>query len=189
MSDDVYGLRTMESQGRVLDIGAYIGEFARECMKRWPDCHVVSIEPSRDMAESICLNMAVYGDRFRLFEGALSPGVGPVYFTKDVRNDGASHTRTTDGVPVNGFSLSAVLRMAGWDSVDLIKCDAEGAELFLFDSPSIIRAKVVVFEYHCWMNRRVPWEQFAEKHADLWKMELMAPPDPGGQCVVRAKRK
>jgi hypothetical protein len=54
----------------------------------------------------------------------------------------------TSGAEVRGITLSGLLEHLGWDYVDLMKIDVEGAEFAVFADPSMHRVGAIIGEVH-----------------------------------------
>lgn len=139
----------------LIDVGAHIGSFSAWIKQLWPDCQIVAVEPEAsgylvayqnlEPLSALVLNSRVNydGDDKLLF-------VDPV-------NSG-SH-RILDGVP-NGapavpapaaITLEQIMRKMGWDTLDLLKIDCEGAErdILLNCTDDFLRSvRRIVGEFH-----------------------------------------
>jgi FkbM family methyltransferase len=111
----------------VVDCGANHGEFTREMVRAFDAC-VIAVEP----------NPVLYGDVERagaaqVLSAAIAEGARSVWLSLD-DNDEAStivpHSRVdTEQVEVAALSLSTLLDQLGFERIDLLKLDIEGAEL------------------------------------------------------------
>ena len=120
--------RFLSERSRVIDLGANVGWFARKMVRRF-GCAVEAVEPSPD----VCASMKVEGP-MRKHQLAIAPADGPVRFHVAEESRGSSMTHVPKDalgvVEVEGMTLEAfVRRRLGWDGVDLVKMDIEGAEI------------------------------------------------------------
>ncbi len=125
-----------------LDIGANIGLvslYAAEHCKR-----IVAVEPAPDTFK-VLQAMTVKYPQIELVNAALSDEDGPTEFHVNDLNSTASSTVNTYGTLHNvpGLRLSSILSIYQLESVDVCKCDCEGAERNLTFEQLEIAAPVV----------------------------------------------
>jgi len=150
-----YGVVSGIRRGQVraiVDLGANTGLAARWLMHKYPAARIVAVEPERGNLEVLRRNLA--SDRVKIVpacigsrerEVALTTGTGAWGYHM-VEAD--SKTRSADRVPV--VTMDTVLSSAAMDSVDLLKCDIEGAERELFENCAswIQRVGAAIIECH-----------------------------------------
>lgn len=136
----------------IIDIGANVGSFALWAIERWPGCHVHCFEPLPDNFEllqrnlrhatgRVTLNKIAIGDESltRMFLGRNNCGEASLY---DVGEQ-------TD------ISVEVVTRSpAILPPAQIIKIDAEGAEVDILARMPAIEYDVVMLEYHGEARRR-----------------------------------
>ncbi|HSE27296.1 MAG TPA: FkbM family methyltransferase [Gemmatimonadales bacterium] len=139
----------------ILDGGAHIGASALHFARRYPGATVVAVEPERENYELLRINTAgcpnVVPVRAALWscEGTLDlwdRGTGPWGYTVI----GAARGWELLGQAVPAVTIGALLRRAGWQSIDILKLDIEGAEkeVLLSAAEWIARVRVVIVELH-----------------------------------------
>lgn len=129
-----------------LDIGANIGLvslYAADSCKR-----IVALEPAPDTYK-VLKAMTHNHLNIEIGEFALAPEDGEVVFYENDINSTASSTVNTYGkqIRVQGLKLSSILRIYQLEFVDVVKCDAEGAEGDSLSFAELEMAKPIVKSY------------------------------------------
>lgn len=140
---------------RILDLGANIGMTAVYFSGVWPDAQYLCVEPDPRNLELLRLNLAQNSLPAQVVEGAVGarPGRLELLFDDDptcstlLTSGLHGHTR---GIEVEVTTVEEVLDRAGWDDIDLLKIDIEGAEEDLLSgSPAWLdRVKAIIIEIH-----------------------------------------
>jgi FkbM family methyltransferase len=136
----------------VLDLGANLGEFSHELIRRY-DCLCHAVEPSPATFARIPEH-----DRLTKHNVAICQTAGPVdlHLTDDIQ---AASTARLDGhsyhasVSVRGMRLTDFIADLATDRIDLCKMDIEGAEIGVLDSCAdelLSRIGQVTIEFHEW---------------------------------------
>jgi FkbM family methyltransferase len=126
-----------------IDAGANIGAASLYLLRRYPSLRVIAVEPDPDTFAICSENLAQFGDRARLVQGAvwgsrceLSFVRSDVEWNSHVAGDaGAGSGPEQPGsrtVQVPAYDIPSLLEMAGADGVDLLKIDVEGSEANVF---------------------------------------------------------
>jgi len=138
----------------VVDIGAYIGDFALLAAKRLHARRVIAVEPSPSNFALLEKNVADNGfsDRIELVKAAVTDG-RPAMLNIDAPEDAqfrvSAYYNASGLKEVRGISLEELL--GGVETVDLLKIDCEGGEyLILQNTPDEVLGHVqnLVFEIH-----------------------------------------
>lgn len=138
----------------VLDLGANIGMTVRLWLHRFPDARVVAVEPDPDnfLVCSMNLDEADGASRAQLHNCCVAARAGLQFLDRStqpmayrVRPAPAAGT-----IEVPARTVEEIIRASGLDSVDLLKCDIEGAEEEIFRDCSswIHRVGLLVVELH-----------------------------------------
>lgn len=143
------------------DIGANVGWYSCNIAARFPRCVVHAFEPIHRTFENLRANVELNGQagRVTLNPVALSDYDGELRFHTDPHNPGASTcasgeaTETTQTVTCPVTTLDNHFARTELASLDVIKCDVEGAELMVFRGgvKTIAEHKPIVF---CEMLRK-----------------------------------
>jgi FkbM family methyltransferase len=114
---------------RVVDAGANVGMSALYFLLHYPEATVVALEPEESNHELCAANTRAFGDRCRVLRAALwshqtclSVIAGDAAWSTRVREIGE------DQPSVEALSLVQVMAQAGWEAIDIVKLDIEGAE-------------------------------------------------------------
>lgn len=150
-----------ETDDVIVDIGAHVGVFATECLKRGAG-RVVCIEPNPENVPRLAHNLRPFGERATIWPCAAWIGERPTVVRLTTR-PGAEHTGggtvvdVADGVPVIGWPLDDILKSIA-APIRLVKLDCEGAEFPLLEnSQEIWRASQIIGEWHLrWL-----WERYS----------------------------
>lgn len=122
----------------VIDCGANVGAFTR-WIATLCECQVFAVEPGPASYSILQRNVAELGDRVATFRGAIGAERGSAVLYEPFYGANASlNPSRKDWDPgvesheVDKVTLGDVLRMSGFDRVDLLKVDIEGAEQEIF---------------------------------------------------------
>lgn len=143
----------LNDPGTILDLGGYCGYTAIAFSARFPDARVAAVEPHPDNFKALTANVRLNGLPVTVFQAAATVTDGPVRLhlgggmTHGLIPTGHS---TGEAISVEGLSVPTILGRLGWDGVDLLKIDIEGAEEFLFRArqPWLGRVNTIIGEYH-----------------------------------------
>jgi len=143
----------------ILDLGGYCGYTAIAFSARFPQARIAAVEPHPANFAALSTNVKLNGLPVTAIQAAATPVDGPVeLFLGGGMTHGLTPNRfsTGDQITVQGLSVPAILARLGWDAVDLLKIDIEGAEESIFQArqPWLSRVKTIIGEFHC--DYRIP---------------------------------
>lgn len=143
-----YRKLTNPCDGVIADLGANIGAFTLDWVRRNPRAHVHAYEPDPETCAVLRENLAANAleSRVTVWNDAVARTDGPLAFE---RSSLSLSSRIGDGaLSVTGVSLATVLERAG--ALDLIKIDVEGAEADVLEggAPVLPRVPQLIGEYH-----------------------------------------
>jgi FkbM family methyltransferase len=116
---------------RILDLGANIGMAAVFLHQLFPDAEIVCVEPASINTPVLRRAIALNGIHGRIFEGAIGdePGFVDLHLSDQPDCNSVIPTeRQGQTVRVPQFSVPQIMEQMGWDGIDLLKLDIEGAE-------------------------------------------------------------
>jgi FkbM family methyltransferase len=123
----------LDSPSFIIDGGANIGIASLYFLNKYPATSIVAVEPSPANFEILSKNLAPYGKRVTLIQGAIWKGSGRL-----VLESGAEEWRTSVRAEdsdqkgsVKAFALPTLIAY-GNGTVDLLKLDIEGSESEVF---------------------------------------------------------
>jgi FkbM family methyltransferase len=133
---EVYGKSLPPGEVRlIVDAGANIGTTTVWYLNRFPEATVIAIEPDENNFRLLAENCRPYGSRVILIQAAIWPRDGEILriIGSDNANSisvAAGSANGADGCP--SISMNHLLELTPLRTVDIFKCDIEGAELDLF---------------------------------------------------------
>jgi FkbM family methyltransferase len=155
--EHVRGCRT------VIDLGANIGLATLYLSAHYPDCRFFAVEPNPDTFRVLDMNLrglvrdgraqilrgAVWGSEARLAADARRD---PEHFSAFATVEAAGDDDGDDGAHgrIEGLPIQELIARAGFEQVDLVKADIEGAEVELFkgDLGWLRRVNALAVEFH-----------------------------------------
>jgi FkbM family methyltransferase len=129
---------------RVLDLGANVGFASMLFAERYPKAEIVAVEAAPDTFARLQNNVAGLPSVRAMHIAVGTDGLTHI----DLAVPSAERHASAAGVVVPAKSLTRLLNDLGWDHVDLMKIDVEGAELIVFSDPAISRVRAIVGEVH-----------------------------------------
>src|SRR5436190_3717344 len=155
------GVCQLEPVRRIIDCGANIGLASYYLLHAYKEARAVVVEPDAANMALCRRNLAVFGDRVRYVQAAVWPISAAL---KVRRGDDESAAWAFQVSPpaegerpdVDGVTIAALMQTGGFDTVDLLKIDIEGAEGPLFDGGSVewlTKTRNIAVEIHGEANR------------------------------------
>jgi len=149
-------LYAMTDVGLVIDCGANVGYSAAAFLARFPDCHVVAIEPDAGNFAMLQRNVLPYGSRVTLRRAAVWSHMAPLVMSPDRYRDGREWSKqvrecqSDEHADFEGIDIASVLAASGYDRISLLKVDVEGAEAVIFrgDLRWLDRVDAIAIELH-----------------------------------------
>jgi FkbM family methyltransferase len=124
-----------------LDIGANIGGYTLFVAAHGgPECRIVAIEPQPDIYERLVFNVRLNGfSTVKALACAVADKDGELTLFVDAQNKGESSVKIMSGVgaeriTVPSKKLITLIEQQGFERVDAMKLDTEGAEDIILDS-------------------------------------------------------
>ena len=128
-----YGFEVPYKPRRIVDLGAYVGYASAYLATRFPDAHIIAVEPDLENFRMLGLNASAYGN-LKIVNAAVWGASTNVQIERSTAGDwGTRFSEGSDtGHDVKALTMRDILNVAGWRDADFIKCDIEGAELMVF---------------------------------------------------------
>ena len=182
-----------ETAGAIVDLGANIGLATVFFGAKYPTARILSIEPEAENFAALMANTTALGDRVQRRRAAVWTRDGFIGLrTRDDDGNslGAWGVQVADGTEqpearVACHRLSTLLDDAGFQDVDILKVDIEGAELDLFSEPVIEwlpRIGTIIIETH---DRFRPGAEAAVRNAVLPMFDEL--PRSGENLIFRRR--
>lgn len=138
----------------IVDAGANVGYSSAYLLSRFQESRVVAIEPDPENFAVLKENLAPWGSRATLLNGALWSEPTTLNFRKETMLQGEEWGRQVESSAsgeVRAFDMPHIMAAYDMDEIDLLKIDIEGAEEAVFSAPDISwlgRVKNIVIELH-----------------------------------------
>lgn len=158
----------------ILDCGGNIGCAAVYFANKYPAAQIYSVEPEEDNFKLLKYNTAFYNN-VHLIKSALWDK--ETFIRVEDRGFGkwgfmTFETTAADPAAFRATTIGKVLTDSGFDEVDLLKIDIEGAEKEVFAAPDVddwlSKVKVLVIELHDRMKRGCSYEFFKAVSKYKW---------------------
>lgn len=140
------------SAKRIIDAGANAGFSPIYFAKRFPDATIVAIEPETSNFTLLEKNIKNY-PQIKAIKGGLwanTCSLEIVSLNAEKTGFEVREARIPGPDSVKGYSINDIMESFGWDSVDLIKIDIEGAEIEVLSQNNawIDKTAVILVELH-----------------------------------------
>ena len=149
--DHLKGART------IMDLGANCGFSSAYFLSQCPDARVIAVEPDPDNFSALSDNTRSFGARIMPLNGAVWSECTTLSFAQETEAKGLEWGRQTREVTDDGgtrmpaWDMPTLMAMAGFEDVDILKIDVEGAEAKIFAAPDLSwldRVRNIVIELH-----------------------------------------
>lgn len=137
VSEGIYDFPMRATPRRILVLGAHVGYGALWLARRFPEARMLCIEPNAASYRMLSLNTLPIR-RIQTICAAAWHGSTRLGVRNRMLGDWGMqlHDQMADADRVIAArSVSDLLAMAGWDQVDLVVCDVQGAEAAVFADP------------------------------------------------------
>ena len=161
----------------ILDCGGNIGCAAVYFAVKYPSAQIYSVEPEKDNFKMLKFNTALY-DNIHPIKSALwnkETFIRVEESTLYKNNPQAFMTFETTADDPDAFktiTVGKLLAESGFDEIDFLKVDIEGAEKEVFGAPDVdewlSKVKVLVIELHDRMKRGCSYEFFKAVSKYKW---------------------
>jgi FkbM family methyltransferase len=138
----------------ILDLGANVGYASALFASRYPQVRVLAVEPDPRNFELCRRNLAPYGDRIQLLNGAVWPSCSRLALTHEFGSGLATQVKAADSGAkgnVEAWDIQTLLDFAQADVADIVKIDIEGTEAALFSANTeqwLPRVRNICIELH-----------------------------------------
>lgn len=154
------GLEKMGPFRTVIDAGANIGLSAVFFSKRLGAPQIVALEPEENNFKQAVYNTQTLPN-VEVLGAALWPRQEPLYISNQETSGSLGfQVKTSTEAPgaaiFKTVTIPEIMQKRGWQTLDLLKIDIEGAEKDLFEEPLheewLGRVRVLVIELHDWLR-------------------------------------
>jgi FkbM family methyltransferase len=126
----------------IIDLGANVGYASAYFLSKYPTAAVLAVEPDPDNYAMCCRNLAPYGQRARVVQGAAWPECSQLTLDKGTYRDGrdwatrvkpvAESSSSNADAQIRGYDMATLISICESAEIDLLKIDIERSELELF---------------------------------------------------------
>jgi len=159
-------LDDLTSVATIVDCGANVGYSSLYFLNRFPQAHLIAIEPDPGNALLCEQNLRPYGNRATVIKGAIWPQKARLAIVRGEYRDGGEWatqvqplvTPSGSTMVVEGFDMPDILEMLKGPAIDILKIDIERSEIALFGSDTkawLSRVRNIAIELHDDECRRV----------------------------------
>lgn len=152
-------LDDLSSVATIVDCGANVGYSSLYFLNRFPQAHVIAVEPDPANALICEQNLRPYGNRATVIKGAIWPQKARLEIVRGEYRDGGEWatqvqplvTPSGSTMVVEGFDMSDILEMLKGSAIDILKVDIERSEIALFGSNTeawLGRVRNIAIELH-----------------------------------------
>jgi FkbM family methyltransferase len=141
----------------IIDCGANVGYSTAYLLSKYPDARVIAVEPDQRNYELLRRNLAAYGDRVAAVCSAIWSHKARLKVSSGKAGDKSEYaTRVmecTEGedADLQAVDIASLLEHSGYDEIDILKMDVEGAESAIFRrnfQSWINKVRIFVIELH-----------------------------------------
>lgn len=128
----------LKNVSTILDCGANVGYSAAYLLSRYKGARLLAVEPDTANFAALQANIAPYADRATCIRGAVWDRETTLQFDDATTGQGDEWGRQMKEGEGNvpAFDIPALMKMAGFSRVGLLKIDVEGAEREMFADAS-----------------------------------------------------
>lgn len=137
----------------ILDAGANIGMAAVYFTLKFPDASIIAVEPERNNYELLVKNTREYTN-IKCLNNAIWDKNEPLVITNpDSLAAGfiVEETKENSALNFQGITVNAIMQKNGWENIDIVKMDIEGAEKEVFSADDLAwlkKVKLLIVELH-----------------------------------------
>lgn len=147
----------LEDPKLIIDCGANVGYSTLYFLNKYPNAHVIAVEPDLENFKLCEKNLTPYAERVSLVRsGIWSHPTGLIIFQEksEERNEWGIQVKEVQGTQkpdIHATDIYSLLKSSKFTSIDLLKIDIEGAEAIIFSQNYenwLRQVKNIVIELH-----------------------------------------
>ncbi|MBA2500668.1 MAG: FkbM family methyltransferase [Chitinophagaceae bacterium] len=136
----------------IIDAGANIGLTSAYFASKYPAASIVSLEPDLENFNWLKNNVKLYGNVHPMLAGLWNQS-GHLVITHTNEGNNAFRVEVLPGYQegsIAALTVSEIMRLQNWKTVDLLKIDVEGAEKEIFEKNTdwLPKVKMIALELH-----------------------------------------
>ncbi len=151
--EEEYKIPVKQDAKTIIDGGANIGMTSIYLANKYPDAQIISIEAGADNFEILKQNVAAYKNITPIY-GAVWGRETNLKFVDTGRGSNLYQVHESDEVSegsLKAYTVEGIRTQMGWDTIDILKLDVEGAEKSIFETKPeewITKTKLIMVETH-----------------------------------------
>jgi len=155
--DEYSSVANIQDVRFIVDCGANVGYSAAYFLTRFPQAKVFAIEPDSNNYSMLERNVAPFGDRVKLFHAGIWPqSIGLKVLRGTYKSGSEASTQVRECLPgetadVDAVDIGTLLKMSGFDQIDILKIDIERSEVEVFArnyKEWLAKTKNIIIELH-----------------------------------------
>lgn len=136
----------------IIDAGANIGLTSVYFASKYPNATIVSLEPETENFKLLKNNTQYYANVYPMFAGLWNQS-GHLNITHTTEGNNAFRVEILPEYQegsIAAFSVSEIMRLQNWTTLDVLKLDVEGAEKEIFEENTewLPNVKMIAVELH-----------------------------------------
>lgn len=169
-------LGKVESPNLIIDCGANVGYSSAYFLNKYPQAHVIAVEPDSDNFNLCCKNLAPYSKRVSLVHSAIwSNKVGLVIcrdYPDDCNEWGISVRACREGeIPdLWATDIGSLIEESEFNNIDILKVDIEKSESVVFSCNYdwLDKVKYIAIELHGKECEEAFFKALSSQQYDSW---------------------
>ncbi len=166
----------------IVDCGANVGYAAVYFLNRYPNAHLIAIEPDPGNFELLTRNLASYADRCTLIRAGVWPTAANLHVSDVATGAGGEWGITVreclPGEPASceAIDIGSVLAQSGQARISILKIDIEGSEAEVFArnvDPWIHKFDNLVIELHDELCEATVHGALADQALDISRLDTL----------------
>ncbi len=150
-------LDRIKSARLIVDCGANVGYSSAYFLTRFPDSKLIAIEPDANNFAMLERNLSPYAGHYEAIRSAIWSHPTGLVLSKDRLGAGLECARTVrparlgEEAEMHALDIGTILERSGFDRIDILKIDIEGAERVVFEADCSLwlpRVDNIVIELH-----------------------------------------
>ena len=138
----------------IVDAGANVGFSSIYFLNKYPNTHIIAVEPDDENFKLCEKNLSFYSERVTLIKSGIWSHQTGLTVCDDENNASAIQVRECqlgEKADIDAIDIDNLLNNSGFMSIDLLKMDIEGSEAVVFsqkDAQWLTKIKNVAIELH-----------------------------------------
>ncbi|KOP26803.1 hypothetical protein AMR41_09050 [Hapalosiphon sp. MRB220] len=152
--DEYSSLNDLQEPKLIIDAGANVGFSSVYFLNKYPNAHVIAVEPDDENFKLCEKNLSFYSERVSLIKSGIWSHQTGLIVCNDKNNESAIQVKecqSGEKADIYAIDIDNLLNNSAFTSVDLLKMDIEGSEAVVFsdkDAKWLTKVRNIVIELH-----------------------------------------